>query len=462
MRKTLLFLLLFAPAALRAQVAVAPLTLPRAQFLSSTGLPMAGGCVNFFATGTSTPQAIYADSTGTSQLANPLTLDAAGEASVWMSNTGYDIVANTGVPNTACSVSVGTQLWRENNKNPFSIINGGSNYIVASGTVDPSGVPGELAYRSDIPCFRGFTAIWDCFATLTGVQTFTNKTFTSPAINTPIVTGGTFTTPTIGGILNQNGPATYLSLTNNNATGTTLNNLVKLDGSGNAVSAIGTDTGGIIGICVAGCGTSGSATIQTSGSVKCTFDFVNAIAGHYVQNSSNTSGDCLDAGASYPIGTTFTNQIIGRALATGSGAVLIDLFSAEIQSVQNFVKVPVKIDSTASANITSTPLLTPAGNGFYRVSCYIVLTQAATTSSSLPNCNITWTDADTGVAESVTTTSQYSGNVVGGLNPDSTGAQPSKFYAKSGVAISYSTSGYASSGATSMQYAIHIRLEGPF
>lgn len=180
-------------------VAVAPLQLPRSQFLSATGIPLASGCVNFFATGTSTPQAIYADSGGVNQLANPLTLDAAGEASVWLSNTGYDIVANTGVVGTACSVSLGAQLWREVNKNPFAIINSGSNYIVASGTSDPSGSVGMLGYRSDIPCFRGFSTIWDCFVTQNGIQALTNKTLTSPTINTPAITSPTITTPVLNG-----------------------------------------------------------------------------------------------------------------------------------------------------------------------------------------------------------------------------------------------------------------------
>jgi len=172
-----------------AQVAVAPLQLARQQFLSGTGVPLVNGCLAFYSTGTSNPQAIFSDNTGAFQLPNPLQLDAAGEASIWMTNTGYDIAAYTGVPNTSCSVSLGTQLWREINKNPFSIINGGSNYIVASGTVDPAGVAGELAYRSDIPCFRGFTTIWDCFVTLTATQTLTNKTLTSPTITTPILNG---------------------------------------------------------------------------------------------------------------------------------------------------------------------------------------------------------------------------------------------------------------------------------
>ncbi len=219
MRKFLVFFLLLSPSLLSAQgVAVAPLELQRAQFLNGTGVPLAAGCVNFFATGSSTPQAIYADSTGTTQLPNPLTLDAAGEASVWLTNTGYDIVLNTGVVGQPCSSQLGTQLYREVNKNPFAIINIGSNFIVASGTSDPSGTPGELTYRTDIPCLRVFTSIWDCVATLTATQTLTNKTLTTPTIVTPSITnGGSWTgspslsNPALNGVNAQTG-GTYTFL----------------------------------------------------------------------------------------------------------------------------------------------------------------------------------------------------------------------------------------------------------
>ena len=176
-------ILLLCASGVHAQVAVAPLSISRWQPLGGTGLILPGGCASFVATGTSTPQAIYSDSSGLFQLPNPLTLDGSGSASVWMTNTGYDITLSTGVVGQPCSSALGAQLWVERNKNPFSIINNGSNYIVASGTVDPPGSAGMLAYRSDIPCFRGFTTLWDCFVSLAATQTLTNKTLTSPTIS---------------------------------------------------------------------------------------------------------------------------------------------------------------------------------------------------------------------------------------------------------------------------------------
>lgn len=311
-------------------VAVAPLTLPRTQFLSSTGVPVAGGCVNFFATGTSTPQAIYADSGGVNQLANPLTLDAAGEASVWMSNTGYDIVLNAGVFGTACSVSLGSQLWRENNKNPFSIINSGSNYIVASGTSDPAGSAGELAYRTDIPCFRGFTSLWDCFTQNAAVQTLSNKTLTAPVINGGTQNSPAVLTPSINGVTVANSPGTYISV-GNSPIGTVVSRLTKLVG-GLAQTSLTTDVNGSIGIttqCISSCGQPGSSFIQQSGTATCFFDNATT-AGDYVQISVLTGGSCHDTGsATLPS----TGQVIGRALVTNVSSATplsLDLYGPEV------------------------------------------------------------------------------------------------------------------------------------
>jgi hypothetical protein len=113
-----------------------------------------------------------------------------------------------------------------------------------------------------------------------------------------------------------------------------------------------------------------------------------------------------------------------------------------------------------TANVGTTTLLTPAANGYYRVSCYTVVTQAATTSSTLPSCTILWTDADSSVAQSSLIVSTSSANTVGTIGP--TNANNNTFFAKSGAAIQFATSGYASVGGTVMQYAVHVRVEGPF
>jgi hypothetical protein len=109
-----------------------------------------------------------------------------------------------------------------------------------------------------------------------------------------------------------------------------------------------------------------------------------------------------------------------------------------------------------TANLGQQTLVLYATAGMYRASCYVVVTTAATTSSTLPNCDLYFTDGDTGVApsyETITTTS--AGNAVG-----TTLAQGTyEFNAQAGTAIKYATVNYASNGAAAMQYAVHVRLE---
>lgn len=56
----------------------------RAYTQTGTPGPLAGGKLYFYQSGTSTPQAAYTDATGLVALANPLILDANGQASFWL------------------------------------------------------------------------------------------------------------------------------------------------------------------------------------------------------------------------------------------------------------------------------------------------------------------------------------------------------------------------------------------
>jgi hypothetical protein len=115
-----------------------------------------------------------------------------------------------------------------------------------------------------------------------------------------------------------------VSITNASSIGTNVGSLAKLTGAPSAaVITATTDTAGIIGIVVSGGGTSGNALIAVDGIASCTFDAAGVAAGHYVQNSAVTAGDCKDAGASYPS----SGQVIGIAVQTvASGASNIVVF----------------------------------------------------------------------------------------------------------------------------------------
>lgn len=68
--------------------------LPKQRFVdTTTGLALVGGKVFTYASGTTTKQATYTDSTGTTQNPNPVVLDARGEAAIWLDQSlSYKIV----------------------------------------------------------------------------------------------------------------------------------------------------------------------------------------------------------------------------------------------------------------------------------------------------------------------------------------------------------------------------------
>jgi hypothetical protein len=87
---------------------------------------------------------------------------------------------------------------------------------------------------------------------------------------------------------------------------------------------------GIVGIASASATAGQTVPVSVYGTATCQFDSTAPVfAGHYVQASPTTGGDCVDAGVNYPT----SNQIIGVALSNASAGspVNIFLFGVEIR-----------------------------------------------------------------------------------------------------------------------------------
>ena len=69
--------------------------MPKLQFLDANGTPLVGGKVYTYAAGTTTPLAAYTDVTGAAPHTNPIILDAAGEAVIWLSSAQYKMKLTT-------------------------------------------------------------------------------------------------------------------------------------------------------------------------------------------------------------------------------------------------------------------------------------------------------------------------------------------------------------------------------
>lgn len=100
MKKIILALLCSLPCA--AQVPVAPITQPHVTFVNASGAPCAGCTLGTFVAGTTTPLATYIDSGGVSMNQNPIVLDAAGGANIWLGNNAYKFILKT---------PSGTTIW---------------------------------------------------------------------------------------------------------------------------------------------------------------------------------------------------------------------------------------------------------------------------------------------------------------------------------------------------------------
>jgi hypothetical protein len=152
-----------------------------------------------------------------------------------------------------------------------------------------------------------------------------------------------------------------------------------------------------------------------------------------------------------------TGAMTATLVATGAGtATILNLLGlvgstgATGSSKVSFIDISARTTDIGSATLFSVP-----ASGMYRISEVISVTTAATTSSTLPSSAFAWTQAESGVPQSIVATTLSGGN-----STTTTYAQAAVIvYAQIGTNITYSTTGYASSGATSMQYSIHIIVE---
>jgi hypothetical protein len=85
---------------LRAQVSPSPFVVP--QYLTNSGQPCSGCKLASFAAGTSTPLATFSDPSGVFPNSNPVILDSAGRARIYLTGASYKLVLST---------AAGTQIW---------------------------------------------------------------------------------------------------------------------------------------------------------------------------------------------------------------------------------------------------------------------------------------------------------------------------------------------------------------
>lgn len=174
---------------------------PKAQFLDANGAPLAGGKVYTYQAGTTTPLATYTTAGGTTPNANPVILDARGEADIWYApGVSYKVVLRTSadaliwtVDNIAMSGSMATQ-----NADSVNITGGtiGSGVTFAGSiTGTATNVTGTVAVANG---GTGATTAANARTNLGAAASGANTDITSLEQDVAIVATGTIGTDSIG------------------------------------------------------------------------------------------------------------------------------------------------------------------------------------------------------------------------------------------------------------------------
>lgn len=168
-------------------ITLSPLAGAGWQFFDDNGVPLAGGKIFTYLSGTSTPATTYTSSAGTTPNTNPIILDAAGRVpeEVWLT----DDVQYRLVLQTALSV----QIWLKDGISGF-LTNSGRPVVVPSSATPAQTAAGSLVWNTTSQVLTsGNGSGRVTFVDTATTQTLTNKRVT-PRVGT--VTSAATITPT--------------------------------------------------------------------------------------------------------------------------------------------------------------------------------------------------------------------------------------------------------------------------
>lgn len=128
------------------------------------------------------------------------------------------------------------------------------------------------------------------------------------------------------------------------------------------------------------------------------------------------------------------------------------------QGVAPFYAIVNNLTATANIGLTTLYAVPGGGPGLYRLSYYVIVNRAATTSSTLPNLYFEWTDTDNSTLQ---TASFVSGTPTANtLTTVFSGVQVVSAKASTNIRFQTGdTTAYASVGGTTMQYSVRLRVE---
>jgi len=170
-------------------------------------------------------------------------------------------------------------------------------------------------------------------------------------------------------------------------------------------------------------------------------------------NSNNVSANAF-AGQSMTAATQITTPLLNFTLGGTPNGSLIGTPNNVTGEAVTEVTVGAFDKLAQSANVVAYPISTPLISGALRVCASLVVTTPASTSSTLPKAQVVYTDADNSTTITTDISATSTGNAL-----TTTGQGCVQINAKLNTSVSIQTTGYASTGGTSLVYSLHPRLE---
>lgn len=346
-----------------AQVPVTPIVQPHVTFVDAAGEPCAGCKLATFAAGTTTPLATYTDSTGVSQNTNPIILDAAGGAQIWMGANSYKLILQDASGATIWSVD------QVNSARLFPCAPAGSIQIANSAV-------------NALACDPSITI---------NTVTHTVNIGTLPPNH---VTIGALGAPTTW-VFDTTSPATALASLGAGSIGAgTTNQIAVYPASGNNVQGASAIPNGITATTQSPGDNSGNiattAYVALPGPIHPTTVQATSVqiasgaamtdnqgTGAKVQHSTGTitpgdgakfdaNGNVIDAGSAYPVGTPRTCNANGCYSIDGDGTIRASGQSTAASSgTAGFVTItfPTTFTTATNLQVVVSPVGQPAGDG---------------------------------------------------------------------------------------------------
>lgn len=420
------------------------------------------------------------------------------------SNTSANLIS-FGLAAT-CSTAITCQAFRWNG----GTYTGGASLTTALFEIKPNGNDSRLTNMTFINVGAGNATAGSCTnyaiqidnpisnAVIEGTKYLrTDSVANACAYTNPVGTGGTntveFISNTIGFGGNCGSVGIWDGASYGHITGGTIFSAaipIRLQGAGHRIEHVELDNNG--------CAAHGvQSPIQWGGPVA-SHIFGISISNVDVQNEVGSTGFLQeagdDAGSTIQGLTLVGNKFVGRTTATmfllGSAGFACSTFTApqfpydlcyaagnigfqivpQCQATStnanwNFGgQLADCIFNAVSPNLASSNIFTPFTatnnqNYLITVGCQVMLTQAATTSSTLPQCEVTWTDSKTNVAQTAIITPVWGSGTVGcnGTATNTVGNSCNGVMLinpKVGAAVSVLTINGATTGATPAQFQV--------